>query len=345
MELYDELQLNQAGSKKLIKECTSIQNKLIHFAIYLFKILLTVTFCFVFVTVYSLVFANENSIVGVVVLLYLLVFRNANFTVRTNQSIMLFILFFSIMIVMPHLASHTSPLLGLLINGISISLFVILGCHEPRFYNQSTLVLSYLLLYGYPVSGTLYQKRVLGLIVGCALICLVFYFKNRHKDYPETIVSMLQAFNLKSSRSKWQLCQIGCVTLTLFVLESLGIHRAMWGAIAAMSIITPDLHLIKSRAIGRIVGNIAGILVFSLLYYTLPPSIYTYIGVLGGIGVGLSATYAFQAIFNTFGALAIATTSFGFYHALGLRLFTNVFAVLIALLFCFTFYTITKAQD
>ena len=36
-----------------------------------------------------------------------------------------------------------------------------------------------------------------------------------------------------------------------------------------------------------------------------------YIGILGGIGVGFSAQYGWQAVFNTFGALAIAAETYG----------------------------------
>lgn len=61
----------------------------------------------------------------------------------------------------------------------------------------------------------------------------------------------------------------------------------------------------------RIVGNIAGVICFTVLYFLLPPSIYAYIGIIGGIGVGLSAQYGWQAVFNTFGALAIAAESYG----------------------------------
>ena len=42
-----------------------------------------------------------------------------------------------------------------------------------------------------------------------------------------------------------------------------------------------------------------------------PSSIYAYIGILGGIGVGFSAQYGWQAVFNTFGALAIAAETYG----------------------------------
>ena len=82
--------------------------------------------------------------------------------------------------------------------------------------------------------------------------------------------------------------------------------RAMWAGIAAMSTILPFMEDMHYRVRKRIVGNIAGVICFTVLYFLLPSSIYAYIGILGGIGVGFSAQYGWQAVFNTFGALAIA---------------------------------------
>ena len=39
---------------------------------------------------------------------------------------------------------------------------MLLGCHNPFMFNQSTLVLGYLLLYGYDVSGRSYVMRLAG---------------------------------------------------------------------------------------------------------------------------------------------------------------------------------------
>ena len=50
MTFYQELQLNQAGSKKVIRESETAQEKWRHILIYLLKIAITVGFCFVFVT-------------------------------------------------------------------------------------------------------------------------------------------------------------------------------------------------------------------------------------------------------------------------------------------------------
>ena len=60
--------------------------------------------------------------------------------------------------------------------------------------------------------------------------------------------------------------------------------------------------------------------------------------ILGGIGVGFSAQYGWQAVFNTFGALAIAAETYGLQGAVSLRVIQNVFGVVFALAFCVIFY-------
>ena len=47
--------------------------------------------------------------------------------------------------------------------------------------------------------------------------------------------------------------------------------------------------------------NVLGCAVFAVLYFLLPQSLHPYLGILGGIGVGYSAGYAWQTVFNTFG--------------------------------------------
>ena len=62
MNFYQELQLNQAGSKSYIASFKNPKDKCKHIAVYLFKIALVVAFCVSFVTLFSVLFGNENSI-------------------------------------------------------------------------------------------------------------------------------------------------------------------------------------------------------------------------------------------------------------------------------------------
>ena len=75
MTFYQELQLNQAGSKDLLKKSETAKEKIYHLFVYMAKVAVTMAFCFLFVTIFSILLGNENSIVGVVVLLCLMVFE------------------------------------------------------------------------------------------------------------------------------------------------------------------------------------------------------------------------------------------------------------------------------
>ncbi len=340
MTFYQELQLGQAGSKNMIRNSTTKKEKWYHTMVYLLKIIITMAFCFGFVTVYSLVFGAENSIVGVVVLLCLLVFKNADLGIHTGEATAMLAVFFGLMAAAPHLANQAGSLGGLLIHIVSLSVLMLFGCHNPFMFNQSTLVLGYLLLYGYDVSGKSLQMRWIGLAVGGALTCLVFYRNHAKQTYKRGIKDIIREVRIDSARTRWQMCQVLCVSLVVFLAEICKMPRAMWAGIAAMSVILPFAADMKKRVWGRMIGNIAGVCCFLALYYLLPPSIYAYIGIIGGIGVGFSVKYGWQAVFNTFGALAIAAETYGLSEAIGLRVIQNIFGALFALVFCFAFHSL-----
>ena len=69
------------------------------------------------------------------------------------DSLPYFWLVFAIMTVCPHLANQLSPAPGMLLNIAALAVLILFGCHNPFMFNQSTLVLGYLLLYGYDVTG------------------------------------------------------------------------------------------------------------------------------------------------------------------------------------------------
>lgn len=64
---------------------------------------------------------------------------------------------------------------------------MILGCHNVIFFNQSTLVLGYLLLFGYDVTGKEYKMRLLSILVGAIMTILVYYHNHRNKQYKRTL--------------------------------------------------------------------------------------------------------------------------------------------------------------
>lgn len=99
----------------------------------------------------------------------------------------------------------------------------------------------------------------------------------------------------------------------MLIVSLMGLPRAMWIGIACMSVCLPFSKDVDKRIGNRALFNVVGCAIFAVMYIVLPESMYPYIGMIGGIGVGYSAGYAWQTAFNTFGALSIAA---GLWNAL-----------------------------
>ena len=333
MTVYQELQLSSAGSKNLIRRSENKKEKKRHIFIYNAKVYLVVAFCFAVVTAFSLLFGSANSIAGVVVLLALLVLRQADFGIRTSHGLICIGLIFGVLIAGPRLSNMLPPGYAFFANCIFIMILMVLGCHNVVMFNHSTLLLCYLLLYGYDVTGDLYIQRLIAMGIGAAATMIVYYRNHRKKVYKRSLGDIFKEFDIHSLRTKWQITMVFGVTPAMLIAGLLHVPRRMWIGIAAMSILVPFHEDAKKRAKSRVPGNIVGCFIFLALYYLLPPSIYNYVGVIGGIGVGLSATYGCQAVFNTFGALSIAVGILGLPGAVFFRIFNNFFGAVYGVLF------------
>lgn len=323
MTFYQELQLSSTGSKQLIRNTTDKKEKRRHILIYNFKVYLVMAFCVAVVTLYSKITGNDNSVVGVTVLLAVLVLRQADFGIRTSHGLLSIAGIFCILIAGPRLSNMVSPVPAFFVNAISILLLMILGCHNVIMYNHSTFVLGYLLLMGYDVTGKAYLLRVEGLLAGMVFCMVVFYKNQKNRPYRRTFLDLFREFNLHSARGRWYLRLTLIVSSAMLIMSLLGLPRAMWAGIACMSVCLPFQKDLVKRAHIRWIYNILGCMIFLVIYAVLPKELHPMIGLLGGIGVGYSAGYPWQTVFNTFGALSIASGLFGAAGAVILRIATN----------------------
>ena len=141
-----------------------------------------------------------------------------------------------------------------------------------------------------------------------------------------TATSSLPAFkefNINSARTRWYIKLTFIVSSAMLIVSLMGLPRAMWIGIACMSVCLPFSKDVDKRIGNRALFNVVGCAIFAVMYIVLPESMYPYIGMIGGIGVGYSAGYAWQTAFNTFGALSIAAGLFGMPYAVALRIGLN----------------------
>ena len=228
MTFYQELQLSSTGSKELIKKTTDPKEKRRHILIYNVKVYLVVAFCFALVTLFSAVFGSGNSVAGVVVLLALLVLRQADFGIKTTHGLLCIAGIFGILIIGPRFTNTLAPIPAFFVNLVCIMLLMILGCHNVIMSNHSTFVLGYLLLQGYDVTGEEYSMRVISLLIGMAICMAVFYKNQRNRPYRRTFLDLFREFNLHSARNWWYIRLTVMVSTALLIMSLLGLPRAMW---------------------------------------------------------------------------------------------------------------------
>ena len=330
MDFYQQLQLSSIGSKQWIKSATDTKEKRKRILIYNFKVYLVVAFCFAVVTLYSMIFGSKNSVVGVLVLLVLMILRQVDFGIDTKHSIAVIFMIFAILGVGPRLANTVSTVPAFFIHFLCIMAIMILSCHNVIMSNQSTFILGYLLLYGYDVSGHDYVLRLYGLFAGAMICSLVFYKNHKNRTFRRGFSHLFKEFHLFSARSSWYLRLSLGISTAMLIGELFHMPRVMWIGIAAMSVLLPFSKDMKYRVQRRGPFNVLGCLIFLFLHTVLPESIFRWIGLIGGVGVGYSAGYAWQTVFNTFGALYIAEGLFGLKNAIILRIVANVFGSLYA---------------
>ena len=141
MTFYQELQLSSAGSKQLIKNTKDKDEKRRHILIYNLKVYIVMIFCVAVVTIFSKLTGNNNSVVGVTVLLAVLVLRQADFGIKTSHGLLSIMGIFMILIAGPRLSNMVPAVAAFLINIVCIMLLMIMSCHNVIMYNHSTFVL------------------------------------------------------------------------------------------------------------------------------------------------------------------------------------------------------------
>ena len=124
MTFYQELQLSSVASKQLIKATEDKKERRRHILIYNFKVYLVMAFCVAVVSLYSHFTGNNNSVVGVTVLLAVLVLRQADFGIRTTHGLASIVGIFGILIAGPKLSNMVSPVPAFFINVVCILLLM-----------------------------------------------------------------------------------------------------------------------------------------------------------------------------------------------------------------------------
>lgn len=333
MKFYDMLQCNALTLKTMIKEQNNLNEKKKLKIAFVTKNILCILFCMIVVIMFSKIFGQQNSIVGVVTLIALLLFRCVDLGVnKISGSINLFVIFV-IYAFIPYITNIVNPWIAFLIDLIFIMILLILTCHNLLMGNQSTVILSYLLLQGYDITPQQFPSRIISLLFGGILVSIVYYIKHSKKTYRRNLKDLFLEFRLSSFRGRWQIKVTLSIAILLLCGRLLSLDRIMWLGFACLSVMHPDSKQMYTRLKHRPIFVFVGSILFILGFYIFPASLFEQIGIIGGIMVGFSGSYQWQTVFNCFGGLSSAIQVVGLPLAIILRIVYNVVASIYAVVF------------
>ncbi len=138
-------------------------------------------FCVLFINGYNWLCGTENSIVGVVLLMGILILLGADLGYRAGQASICIVVLFVILAFGPKL-SLIHPVLGFIVNIVSLSAIMIFSGHDLSQSGNLPFTMGYIMLQGYDVTGIAFQKRWVSLLVGGML-----HIKRPHRDEPSKI--------------------------------------------------------------------------------------------------------------------------------------------------------------
>ncbi|WP_300562090.1 FUSC family protein [Companilactobacillus sp.] len=293
MDFYNNLQLDPFVLKKKIHNSTSAKDRKILFATMLIRSLLIVGFAILFISTINVVFGAENSFLAVVLFCMLLSIRFVHFGYKLSHSIISIAIILGIIYMIPIVAFIPNIFLKMLINFLLLGVILLLTSYEPKMGNPGLYSFSYVFLTGTSIKLTTPQLQSrFALIVTTAIVfSIIFIYKHHAKKLNSSIKQKLFENGAFDKKNLWLLTYALGISIIILFGDIFSIRRFMWVGIAFSSLISIyEQTDIKQRLLDRIIGVVAGSILFFILATVIPP---TALGIIGGVALGLCTTYRF----------------------------------------------------
>lgn len=287
-------------------------------------------FCVLFINGYNWAFGTENSIVGVVLLMGLLILMGTNLEYNVGQAAVGIGFLFIILAFAPKL-SLLNPWIGLLVNIVSLTLIMILsGCDLTK-SGYLPFMMGYIMLQGYDVVGVVFDKRCISLIIGGIVVGLFYYFIHKKNPNTRTVMDLIKENSLHSQRTQQYIRLVVTLVLVMFFGDIFGFSKTMWIGLTVLSLSTHLEEEYKSRFLLRIPATIIGsIVVFALFEKFVPMQYQAFAILLAGFLSMFVTSYFIKTIYNSFSALIAAILIFPPEQAVEMRIIGNILGVVIA---------------
>ncbi len=221
-----------------------------------------------FVSGYSSVFGEANSLIGVTVITAALMFLNIDLGYKLGDSVVTTLVLFTLVGVITSVSSSTNLAIGFIINMLFI--FVMMYITSKEIYTKAYLpfILLFVFLDGNPVSSDAYLTRIIGCFIGASIMSIVMYFSNKSKATNEDRVVDLvyDTIDFSSERFRFSIKMAVGVSIATLLGNVMGVEKFMWITVSVMSIIQPNIDDSKIRIRQRFLSTIIGFIAFVILF-------------------------------------------------------------------------------
>lgn len=289
-------------------------------------------FCILFMKGYMELFGEANSTIGVSLLTGIFVYMAADLGLKKNSGAIAIFVSFAIIAATPRL-SMWNPYFGLFVNVIGIFLILLGNTYHLEHASHISVMLGYLFAIGAPVTGKLYDLRVISFLVGGALIGVIYFYLHKEKESDKGLLALLEGINIKNDRTKWQLKLSIAISIAIFLGQIVNYNRIIWVCFAILSIIHPDKKESRMRMYLRLPAVLIGAEIFWLIFtYVIPVENIMLVALASGFIMMFFSRYLTKTIMGNISALIAAVSVLSFQEAIYIRIVSNIIGIILILI-------------
>lgn len=289
-------------------------------------------FCVFFVKGYVLLFGEENTTTAITILTAMLIFLKNDLDFNLVQAAVSIPIMLVITAVSSKLAL-ANPYWGIPINFLSIGLILIVSTHNVHKDNHVPFLLGYIFCQGYDVSGEMFTKRVVSMVIGGIIIAVIYLLVHKKQSFTLKFTDLFKSLNINTQETQWYIKLTCTLTLTMFLGSLVGFSKTMWVSFAVLSMIRPKREESVERMKFRLPATIVGSVIFFILFEFVVPMEYQQLVVIAtGFIMMFIDNYVRKTVANSFSALMAAMLIFSTKEAMLLRIVANAVGLVIVIL-------------
>lgn len=286
----------------------------------LWKNLLLIVEIILFIKIFSAIFGDINSLIGVTVITAILMFKDMNLEYEIKQSAFLIVILYTYMGLVTSLY-NINIILTFLINIVSIFFVIYLTSENLPYKAYISFILLYVFMEGNPTSGSKeFGIRLASVFIGGILVALTLYLSQRKLKINKKVKDAFNNLDINGERFRFSIKMAVGLALAMLVGRLIGTEKGMWISVTVMSLTQPIHKDVKERIRKRFIGTIIGAIAFVIIFEIIVPEKYYIL-----ITLVLSYIYTFideyftKIIFITINALTAAMVLFDSRISIALR--------------------------